>query len=303
MKRESTKLEESSLKNLSVGEQHIQERTLSTPVKNNTHDLVSTASFATRENHSSNQQNTPPPATRFLSENQWTIPAIACIVLLAVTLLFFNIPDHNRLHTNANLMRVNPLSTSTMVDMKSIGKDFYLKKNTLQKSRHQEARLHQAEKLKQQNIASEKDKKTSIKQAEKQHSKGNKLTKKTLKKAKNSLLSNLQEQARVSNKPYFIKFGAKWCLPCKMMEEVVLQDPSVRTYMQDNYLSKNVNIEHFDGIELKQKYNVTALPTVLFFDAEGNMVGRYENALSTSRFLELLALHNVNHYTYKTHTY
>ncbi len=111
----------------------------------------------------------------------------------------------------------------------------------------------------------------------------------------------IKKLAQLEGKPYFIQFGAKWCLPCKMMKEHTLSNPDVKDYISANYHQLEVDVESFDGVNLKQQYDVRILPTIVFFDAYGNITDRYEEGLSSSRFLSILEENNPKHY-YTNHS-
>ena len=106
-----------------------------------------------------------------------------------------------------------------------------------------------------------------------------------------------KEKAMAEQKQYFLEFYADWCKPCKWMEENTYSDSELAEYIHGNYVPVKVNIDDFDGHALKQKYNVQYLPTIIVFDAQGNMLGKYEKSLNASKLLKKLKSHRVAHAT------
>src|SRR5690606_20424152 len=102
----------------------------------------------------------------------------------------------------------------------------------------------------------------------------------------------IKDKATKAGKPYLVQFTASWCMPCKWMEGTSYQDDKVKSYLLDNYLTAKVNIDDFDGFAWKEYYGVKNLPTLLIFSADGKLLEKRENALSTSQLLALLKSHN-----------
>jgi len=93
-------------------------------------------------------------------------------------------------------------------------------------------------------------------------------------------------------KPFYIDFTASWCLPCKMMEETVFLDSKVIAYTHENYLAIQLDVDDFDAMILRSEYNVNSLPTILFFNPKGKLVGRVEGLTTGTSFLQVLQKYN-----------
>lgn len=107
-------------------------------------------------------------------------------------------------------------------------------------------------------------------------------------------LTSAKEKARVEGKLFMVDFVANYCYMCKMMDETTFRNENVVSYTDNHYVSLKVNVDDFDGFAWKQKYNVKVLPTILIFNSNGDVVGRYEESLGSARMLEILKKHNVS---------
>lgn len=97
-----------------------------------------------------------------------------------------------------------------------------------------------------------------------------------------------QLAASQDDKLILLDFYASWCLPCKWMEETTFQDQEVKNIVASKYIPIKVNIDDFDGFDIKSKYDVQFLPTILVFNKNGKMVQRIEETLSTSKMRNML---------------
>ncbi len=94
---------------------------------------------------------------------------------------------------------------------------------------------------------------------------------------------------------FFLDFTASWCTPCRWMEETTFTDPTLASYVKENYVALQVDIDDFDGFALKQEYNIQILPSLLVFNSSGELLGQYEESLSPSRMLEILKQYDQPH--------
>jgi len=88
-----------------------------------------------------------------------------------------------------------------------------------------------------------------------------------------------KKQASEEGKFQMIEFVAKWCLPCKHMDQNTFNNSNLISYMDDHFVSAKVDIDDFDGFALKQKYNIRFLPSILVLDEDGKVIARYEEAM------------------------
>jgi thiol-disulfide isomerase/thioredoxin len=101
-------------------------------------------------------------------------------------------------------------------------------------------------------------------------------------------LSVAKERASREGKLIFLDFWASYCTPCKVMEEYTFTHPSVSDYVNDNYIPVKVDIQSFDGFDLKNQFDVHLLPTIIILNSKGVMVGKHEETMGANKFVEML---------------
>ncbi len=95
-------------------------------------------------------------------------------------------------------------------------------------------------------------------------------------------------QAAREDKYLLLTFSASWCMPCKVMEETVFKDPQVVEHLDEHFIKMKVDIDDFDGINLKQHFKVSAIPTFIMLNRNDEIVGRYSKSMSTEKMLSVL---------------
>jgi septal ring-binding cell division protein DamX len=104
-------------------------------------------------------------------------------------------------------------------------------------------------------------------------------------------VSAAKTRAVSEGKLYFAFFYTDWCLPCKWMEDNTFKDKEIIQFINQNYLAVKINIDDFDGHAHRQQYNVEFLPTIIIFSQGGDILGKYEESLSSTRFMEAIRKH------------
>ena len=77
------------------------------------------------------------------------------------------------------------------------------------------------------------------------------------------------KKAEKENKMIFVDCYTSWCGPCKKLSKEVFPQQNVGEYFNENYVSIKIDMEKGEGIELKEKLEVSAFPTLLFLSNEG----------------------------------
>ncbi len=95
----------------------------------------------------------------------------------------------------------------------------------------------------------------------------------------------LLQEAKKQNKPIFVDAYATWCGPCKYMDKSVFTLPDVATYYNTEFLSYRLDVDAESA--LAQEFEITAMPTYLFTDAEGNVFYRITGAMEGPEFIQV----------------
>lgn len=81
-------------------------------------------------------------------------------------------------------------------------------------------------------------------------------------------------KAKKENKVIFVDAYAAWCGPCKYMANNVFPVAEVGEFYNQNFINYKYDMEKGTGPVFANKYKITAYPTFLFIDGEGNVVHR-----------------------------
>ena len=104
------------------------------------------------------------------------------------------------------------------------------------------------------------------------------------------------KKANIEGKLIFVDFYAGYCTPCKIMDEHTFTQTEVANKLSASYIPLKVDIESFDGYDLKNQYQVTVLPTLLILDSKGKMIARYEESMGGAALIKILDKYNLPEY-------
>jgi thioredoxin-related protein len=95
------------------------------------------------------------------------------------------------------------------------------------------------------------------------------------------------EKAKSENKILFMDAYTTWCGPCKLMTKNTFPDTTVASFYNKNFINLKLDMEKGVGPALLTRYGITAFPTLLFVDGEGNIVHKALGFHDVEQFIEL----------------
>lgn len=100
-------------------------------------------------------------------------------------------------------------------------------------------------------------------------------------------LEKALETASVLNKPVFIDCYTVWCGPCKYLSSDVFPDKRVGDFYNEKFICLQIDMEKGEGLEIAKKYEIKAYPTLLFLDANGEIMHRDMGSRDVANFIKL----------------
>jgi len=94
-------------------------------------------------------------------------------------------------------------------------------------------------------------------------------------------------EAEKQDKIIFVDAYAVWCGPCKRMSREVFTDEAVGAFYNKHFINVKLDMEKGEGLTFRQKYPVSAFPTLYYIDYTGETVQRVRGARPADAFLEL----------------
>lgn len=96
------------------------------------------------------------------------------------------------------------------------------------------------------------------------------------------------EEAISQNKKIFVSFSAEWCLPCKVMDQSIFNDPEIADLLNQNFISIKADVDSYSGNSWNELYNANYLPTTLFASKNGQELNRFNGVPNRVDFINLL---------------
>ncbi|NJC27553.1 thioredoxin family protein [Neolewinella antarctica] len=94
------------------------------------------------------------------------------------------------------------------------------------------------------------------------------------------------EKAATEDKLIFVDAYAEWCGPCKRMAADVFPAAEVGDYYNGNFISVKMDMEKVESEEFRQNHSARAYPTLLFINAENEVVHKVVGARSKDGLIQ-----------------
>ena len=99
---------------------------------------------------------------------------------------------------------------------------------------------------------------------------------------------NALELAVEQDKIVMVKFHADWCPTCRQMDKQTFTDPHIQETLR-LFIPIQVDVDDRRGFNLAQLVGVSFLPTIVFFDTRGNVIGKYAGYQGPGEMGDILA--------------
>lgn len=94
-------------------------------------------------------------------------------------------------------------------------------------------------------------------------------------------------EAKRLDRIIFVDAYAVWCGPCKKMAADVFPNDKVGEFYNKNFVNLKLDMERGEGLKFREKYPVSAFPTLFYIDFTGEIVQQVRGAQQVEGFLEL----------------
>lgn len=101
--------------------------------------------------------------------------------------------------------------------------------------------------------------------------------------------AELDTLLKTANRPVMLDFYADWCVSCKEMEHLTFTDTRVQARLAQLHLVRaDVTANNPDDQALLKRFNLFGPPGIIFFDRNGNEIGRVVGYQAAETFLRSL---------------
>lgn len=107
---------------------------------------------------------------------------------------------------------------------------------------------------------------------------------------------SLQEafnKASQENKYVFFYMTAKWCGPCLKMQKEVFPNDTVSQILKDQFVAIKYDYDSWAGEQLRNEYDIVALPTIIIFNSDGKIVKRNARFLNSSQLISFITVNKL----------
>ena len=94
------------------------------------------------------------------------------------------------------------------------------------------------------------------------------------------------KKAKEEKKDLFVDFFAEWCGPCKMMASEVFTQKEVGEFFNNRFICVQVDVDTQENKDIAKRYNVTALPTMVFISRVGKELRRVQGSVPAESLIK-----------------
>lgn len=101
----------------------------------------------------------------------------------------------------------------------------------------------------------------------------------------------VMNEAKAAGRPAVVDFYAAWCSPCMKMKETTFKDPVVIEALEAfDRVKMDMSFNRSEKIEkISEEFQINGLPTMIFFDGQGNEQARLSGFVSSDRLLKTVS--------------
>ncbi len=93
-------------------------------------------------------------------------------------------------------------------------------------------------------------------------------------------------KAKAEGKLVFMDCYTTWCGPCRMMDKDIFPQQEVGEYFNSRFVCIKKDMEQGEGQDLAKRYKISAFPTMLILNADGEVLHTIVGAKSKERLIE-----------------
>ena len=93
------------------------------------------------------------------------------------------------------------------------------------------------------------------------------------------------QKAKKENKLVFVDLYTTWCGPCKKMANETFPQEKVGDFFNKNFVNYKIDAEKGVGPEVALKYDVSAYPTLVFVNGEGDLIYKFMGVRNAERLI------------------